>query len=207
MKKLLILLLFCGILSADIAQGMVRLGLSYATQNPQSYKTALKSLLDEMNSENLSDYDLVPKFIKNFVDESADERTLREQKRQLRVISNAIDKYANLSRQNLYNLFSVEIENLSDEAIMQALNGQILMSDYMKKRNFASVKTALTPTIRALCDDELFVDAFFNLTGENPQISHLNEKIAEEMFSLFKKGENGFNTGINALLILQNLMR
>lgn len=208
MKKIVVFCAFCALVFAGSAAQMANLAASYLTQNATTYRTALSKFLDELENENLSQYQIhAPKYLRNYLSKNDDETTRKNKEIWLKNISDSISNNANLSKKQLGKVIKDELKNTDDATLKRAMNGEILLSNELKNSSFSKVADAIEPTIKACLDDDKFVNSYTNLTGARPTLTRLKQNFTDEIFRSLTKGESKISKGVGGLNSVLELIK
>ena len=186
MKKIVVFCAFCALVFASSTAQMANLAASYLTQNATTYRAALSKFLDELENENLSQYQIhAPKYLRNYLSKNDDETTRKNKEIWLKNISDSISNNANLSKKQLGKVIKNELKNSS----------------------FSKVADAIEPTIKACLDDDKFVNSYTNLTGARPTLTRLKQNFTDEIFRSLTKGESKISKGVGGLNSVLELIK
>ena len=186
MKKIVVFCAFCALVFASSTAQMANLAASYLTQNATTYRAALSKFLDELENENLSQYQIhAPKYLRNYLSKNDDETTRKSKEIWLKNISDSISNNANLSKKQL---------------------GKVI-KDELKNSSFSKVADAIEPTIKACLDDDKFVNSYTNLTGARPTLTRLKQNFTDEIFRSLTKGESKISKGVGGLNSVLELIK
>ena len=201
MKKIVVFCAFCALVFASSTAQMANLAASYLTQNATTYRAALSKFLDELENENLSQYQIhAPKYLRNYLSKNDDETTRKNKEIWLKNISDSISNNANLSKKQLGKVIKDELKNTDDATLKRAMKGEILLSSELKNSSFSKVA-------EACLDDVKFVNSYTNLTGARPTLTRLKQNFTDEIFRSLTKGESKISKGVGGLNSVLELIK
>ena len=168
----------------------------------------MSKFLDELENENLSQYQIhAPKYLRNYISKNDDETTRKNKEIWLKNISDSISNNANLSKKQLGKVIKDELKNTDDATLKRAMKGEILLSSELKNSSFSKVADAIEPTIKACLDDDKFVNSYTNLTGARPTLTRLKQNFTDEIFRSLTKGESKISKGVGGLNSVLELIK
>jgi len=200
MKKIFLMFALCGILCAGAVGGVFSLGKSYVTKNPDSYRAALTSLVDDLNKGNFNDRKIkAPKYLRKMVKKDEKKEIKKEKERALKVISTRIKQYGELHKKGVCDILRSNVSNVDNATVTKIFNGEIYMSDYLEKRIFNKLESPINPVVTALTNDVEFMKSYKIVAGKIPTKTELNLELRKEIFRALKKAEKSLFKAVSVI--------